>query len=62
MKAFIIISDSSNGSVYVSEYDTTKFDDYEDFYIHLNNTKNLNLSSSNCDCMIVFDELNISFI
>lgn len=61
-KEYIIITNSSTGEVFITEYDSQKFEDYVDFYEHLNEQHDLGLSESNCDCMIVRDKLIITYL
>lgn len=48
----IIILDFSTGKVYITDYDSNIVDSYEEYYEILNEEYDLNLSDSNCQCMI----------
>jgi len=61
-KEHIIITDSSNGMVYITEYDLELYDSYIDFYDELNDRYDLGLKESQCDCMIVTGEMNIKIL
>lgn len=53
----IIILDFSTSEVHVFDYDSNIYEDYEDFYVQLEE-KGYNFTDSNCQCMIV-DNLKI---
>lgn len=59
---YIIILDFSTGQVYIKEYDSNIVDSYEEFYEILNEEYDLNLSDSNCQCMISKNKLNITLL
>jgi len=61
-KEFIIIIDSSIGETIISEYDSNVYEDYEDFYEVLNKEHGLNLSDSNCNCMITTGEFKLRIL
>ena len=61
-KEFIIINDFAIGEVYLTEYDSSIVSSYEEYYEILNNEHDLNLSDSNCQCMIVNERLVLNFL
>lgn len=56
-KRKIIILDFAFGEVHVFDYDENVYEDFEDFYAHMEE-EGYNFSDSNCQCMVV-DELKI---
>ncbi len=48
----IIILDHSTGEVHIFDYDSNKFDNYENFYLVVNEETGLHFTDSQCSCMI----------
>ena len=59
-KQLIIILDFSTQEVHVYDYDQNIVNDYEEYYILLNEEHGTEYTDSNCQCMIVNDKLKLS--
>ena len=58
MKKKIIIMDYCTSEVHIFTYDENAYEDYQDFYEHINEEEGFNFRDSQCYCMVV-DELKL---
>ena len=61
-KQSIIILDFSTGNVYIADYDANIVEDYNHYYEILNEEHDLNLSDSNCQCIILDKPFTITHL